>query len=113
MLEPRQIGFPHPAAAADEGMCGKLFAAVRDAVAVGIIAAAIDGPRIVGDAPPDKTGAGRLFAAADRDIGGAARQVALLVRRVELDVDALNAIKASCSPSAIAAADTWRNSLIL
>src|SRR3546814_12043979 len=66
--QPGLIGFPDRPAAADEGVRGQFLAAVRDAVQLGIVATAIDGPRIVGDAPPDEARARRLLAAADRDV---------------------------------------------
>ncbi len=51
--EPRLIGFPDDTPPPPmNGMRRKLLPCVRNAVPVGIVAAAIDGPRIVGDAPP-------------------------------------------------------------
>src|SRR3546814_1270550 len=85
--EPRLIGFPHRPAAPAERVRRELFAAVGNTVTVGIVAAAIERPRIVGDASADEARAGWLRAAADRDVRRAGGMVARLVRRVEMDMD--------------------------
>src|SRR3546814_187187 len=53
--EPRLIRLPHRTPATDERVGRELFAAVGNTVTVGIVAAAIERPRIVGDRSEENT----------------------------------------------------------